>query len=543
MAEYNNDKVEQEFEKAESCTHQSYTNKDGTIHYEGVLGKFDYDPTQFELQQTLVASEGEDASYVEILRYIGAETDGSKIQIPKGIENTLMMFMGTEITSPPKVPDSVKYADAMFMSCMKLKTAPELGKNVESASFFCANCKHIVTGPKCVPGKCKNASFMFYGCESMTTTPVIQNGVKGGDFMFGNCVSMTTPPVIPSSMDAYDGFTVNCPGVEATLAAENRSALEGQRKAYAKYLDKPTLSQRISSAFGALLQVHALRQMGYGIIKAPLMVHSMRKNGQMGRDFASGLSALAMTRSKGGLVTRIARKATEQSQKKKVSRAEYVHKELSRYDRAMEFGTGRVTDVNAITVAGKDAKRGLFMKANRMSFNETAAYRERYCGTIRFREEMMDKIAASKDGANARVKKQLADWFETELSAASSYYREGRMIIENGDMYKTADAKHSASEGLDKLSMMQTQELVEAMHRMQEKHHIFSEEQMRRFDKMTRNMPCGKQCPEFGPKFCTADIVKNAAYSGMQDLADRFGSVVRQEEASEQSEDEEMCIM
>lgn len=118
-------------------------------HYDGFLGSFDYDDTQFELRSTLSEnhcmdlgdgrSSGGNFVYCisdlaedlvdqskQYLCYIGSETDGSKIKIPDGIKSCMGMFAGTDIESVPDIPDSVLFVDGMCLRCRNLKTASVL---------------------------------------------------------------------------------------------------------------------------------------------------------------------------------------------------------------------------------------------------------------------------------------------------------------------------------------------------------------------------------------------------------------------------------
>ena len=91
------------------------------VHYEGELGIFDYDDDQFEINER------------EYLRYIGKETDGSKIHIPEGITNCGEMFFDYRcLQKPPVIPDGVKDCRRMFAECKNLKEAPVIPKGVKS---------------------------------------------------------------------------------------------------------------------------------------------------------------------------------------------------------------------------------------------------------------------------------------------------------------------------------------------------------------------------------------------------------------------------
>ena len=124
-------------------------------HEDSALGKFDYNADEFEITTDY---RGE-----PYLKYIGSETDGSKIKIPDGIVDCSRMFEG----------------------CSNLKSAPEIPKGVE------------------------NCSYMFRKCYYLEQAPVIPEGVKDCSFMFEDC-SLKEPPIVPHSVEStYNMFEGN----------------------------------------------------------------------------------------------------------------------------------------------------------------------------------------------------------------------------------------------------------------------------------------------------------------------------------------------
>ena len=105
------------------------------------IGEFYYNPDEFRF------CDG-------VLYYIGKETDGSKIKIPKGIKSCYSMFFG----------------------CKNLKTAPQIPNGVEDCTS------------------------MFEGCESLKTPPIIGYGIKNCKNMFLGCISLTKAPKYPKSI-------------------------------------------------------------------------------------------------------------------------------------------------------------------------------------------------------------------------------------------------------------------------------------------------------------------------------------------------------
>ena len=136
-------------------------------HYDGFLGTFDYDDTQFELRDANVEGHGGlyrtvslrglsgafyaedlldglpydkcDDFTVKYLHYIGSETDGSKIKIPDGIKSCLGMFAGTDIESVPAIPDSVVYITDMYLGCKNLKQIAALHNRFKDEPYHCVS--------------------------------------------------------------------------------------------------------------------------------------------------------------------------------------------------------------------------------------------------------------------------------------------------------------------------------------------------------------------------------------------------------------------
>lgn len=490
------DGVHVDASKVEDTEHTTYTemdNGDGTRHYQGALGEFDYDPTQFEIQRVNIPNEmnGETLDhngYMDVLRYVGPETDGSKIHIPEGLTNMDLMFMNTNIKSAPKIPSSVESMFASFASCQQLKTADiTIPPKVKSGEFMFADCKNLEQGLNVVPGTMQNANYMFAACSQLKNTPKIGRGVQQGECMFAGCESLTKEPNVPRSMVEYHNMTVGCTGIDAAKDAQAAKKLEKDREKYEKKLNRTSLMSTIGSGFGFAMQVHAMRQSGYSMLMAPFMVHSMRKNGQLSRSFTGGVAANMMT--KGGMQGMIGLKLANQSAKNEVKKQQKNMQRMQSWDNAHAAGQGTSKDLQAQTKANKDLKRGLFMRMTQAGSQEKNMYRQMYDQHYTLRENMMQKL----DSANAldsKSKQAMSKWYQQQMSSAANYYAEGVRSIQNSTM--TSAQKQQAMQGLREVSRMQMEPLMQSAEKMQRNYQIFNTGDLRNIRSITVEMPSEK---------------------------------------------------
>lgn len=463
-------------------------NADGTISHEGPLGSFTYDPNEFELQKINVpaSDEFEGGSFMA-LRYVGTETNGSNIQIPNGIKDVSYMFMNRDITSMPHLPNSAEDAYGMCAGCKSLLTADAaLPKSLKRSQFMFMACDNLQQGPAFVSSE--NADYMFAGCRAMKNTPKLANGMEHADYMFYECDGLSQQPTVPKTMRSCENMTHGCGGIDAAVDIQKQAQLERERAKYEKKLSKPSIAARMGSVFSALMQCHAMRQMGYGFLAAPMMTHQMRKSGQFSKDMAGGLSAMAMS-SKNGVATMLAGKmranADKTAEKRNIRNAD----KMATWDNLRGHNAkGTVSDTIAVTRAKFDMKRGYFTK---MANNppDASVEEERYGGTYGYREDLMQKVASCEGGVTEDIKKNMSDWYQTQMSSCVAYYAEGLRAIEHGDTYQTPVEKAQAIAGLHEISRIQMKPLIQSAERMQNQFSIFNEGDLRTIAKMTHDMP------------------------------------------------------
>lgn len=470
---------------------QSY-NKDGTIHYDGVLGTFDYNPNEFMLKSAPCKDlDGTDTEVV-VLKYIGNETDGSKIHIPEGLENGYMTFMGSDITSTPKLPKSLRHGDAMFQNCQNLKDASaELPKGMESASFMYACCDNMTEGPKKIPGSIDYANFMFVECKNLLNTPKIENGIKSGEFMFADCKNLTENPKPPRSMTDKAHITYGCDSLDAQADMKRMNDIEKQRAKLEQRLSRPTFRQKMGSAFSAVMQTHALHQMGYGFMSAPIMAHMMRKNGMFNKSMAGGWSAMAQSAKHGrGFMAAMAVASASNAGVRERKQAEKKDATMAAFDKAYDSGSFVISKKAASDVKNDLKHRKFQHVVDFMNEGPEArrALQESYGGEAMCMNKMLDRVAGKDGTLNMATQKAAKDWYDKRLSNAAMYYAEGVEQIRNCE-FKTMQDRDKAMQGLKEITKMKLNPLLKSMEESQEKYHLFNNGDLNKYDKLSKYIP------------------------------------------------------
>ncbi len=123
-------------------------------HYEGNLGKFDYDESQFCV----------DSGF---LRYVGKETDGSKVSIPTGVNSLAWTFAKSKLVTPPVIPEGVMDCRDAFRECPQLLKASNIPTSVINCTAMFYNCFRLKEAAVCIPNKNRICRSMYCGCVSL----------------------------------------------------------------------------------------------------------------------------------------------------------------------------------------------------------------------------------------------------------------------------------------------------------------------------------------------------------------------------------------
>lgn len=486
-------------------TYAVFPLENGMYHYVGHHGDFVFDPKEFEVQ----AVDSDDGRFCaggrsHIIRYIGSETDGAKIQIPKGVTDATLMFANTDVTSMPHLPDGLVSADGMFMgsklgsvyqgAVSKFSHRGLFPPSLKSANFMFTQCHDLTVGPQVLPGSIITANYMFTGCEALKNTPKLSGGLIAGDSMFAGCHSLTMKPKKPGSMKYSEDLTYDCPGIDRQETMQTAKQIAKAREKYEKKINRPTFRQKMGSAFTCMLQVHMMRQMGFGMVMAPLTVHMMRKTGAFKKDFTQGASQVLCSQ-KNGLARmagkKIGKMGADYGEKLSQKRTD----QMAAWD-AMHRDAGAkgsLSDKTMAYFARRDYQSGLFRQILHVNGSERQVISERYSSGCQSREAYLAKLDGGR-GLTKADKERVADWYVEQLSGCSVYYAEGKRQIDSGT-YQNRSEQLFVQSGLDEVSRLQVDELLASAERLQNQYQIFTDKDLRMITRMVESLPSesGKQ--------------------------------------------------
>lgn len=216
----------------------------GKNHYEGVLGSFDYDPNQWAIgYKTVYDSIGGESvdTQIPILRYIGTQTDGNRIDIPDGVKSLDYTFEGTKVKTVPALPEGVESMHATFKDCSELT-----GLSMKAAGDKQGFWNQIMPwnwndgvdwqlwggeGAARLPSSVRDLSYCFDSCTQLTNafeTTAADTKLENMDGYARGCKNLTTimdvseAKLLPVSAqtDAYDGINTKMIKSIGTVAVE-----------------------------------------------------------------------------------------------------------------------------------------------------------------------------------------------------------------------------------------------------------------------------------------------------------------------------------
>lgn len=146
----------------------------------------------------------------EYIKYVGAERNGSKINIPQNVTSCRRMFEGSSIKTPPVIPDGVRDCSYMFKDCEYLKHAPDIPDGVKTCASMFSGCESLEYAPEEIPSSVEDTRDMLRDCISLSIAPTIPDGVEFYSGMFFGCRALEEFPDIPYGMIAdemIEGYT------------------------------------------------------------------------------------------------------------------------------------------------------------------------------------------------------------------------------------------------------------------------------------------------------------------------------------------------
>ena len=472
---------------------------DGLVDYDGKLGKFTFNPNEFELRSVTVPADsyGNPPTSYPILKYVGDEVDGDKIQIPDGVKDISCMFSGNRsLQSLPKIPYGVENAFGAFRDCSALEaTSPfALPITLKSAPFMFANCGSMVAGPAVIPPSVKDGSGMFLNCRNMKNTPKILPGIECMDSMFANCESLTKKPYVPHTVKYAEYATEGCKGIDESEAVAAKVASEKAQQKFEKSLNKKTFRQHVGSVFSATMQIYAVSKSGCNIMHAMLLTHQLRKSGAFQRTMAGGWQAMQYSSNKNSF-SHFAYVNARNSAEKRAAKAEQ-----NKYAKMEAFKAASTdkkdasnTDVRMYESGRNAAKSHYFEKVVRDGYPAKAVLRSTTQKDANMLRDM--DVAAENGRMTAQVKKMFAKQAVEYVSNQASYYAGATDCIQSmaksGELSK--DAARVASKGVLEVSNENTEELLTTIAEMQEKHHFMNERQMQTIYASLDHVDCLKQ--------------------------------------------------
>lgn len=469
---------------------------DGMIAYDGYLGKFEYDPTEFELQAVRVEPDefGNGGGTYPVLKYIGNEVDGRHIHIPEGLTCGALMFADNQdLQTMPKLPDSLEDGFAMFKGCtnMEYAKALTLPKNLEEASFMFADCTNMTHGPSMMPSSLKDATGMFYNCQSMENTPKLNSGLEVADSMFAHCKSLTKKPHIPYSVQQAEDATYGCDGIDkAEQMKVDKQQAKAQKKVE-KQMNKKTFGDRIGSLFSACMQIHACRRSGCNMLYAMFHTHMMRKHGQWGKDMTAGWSALYRQNksSFNSLMLNVTRQNVQKRRQRDYERGQkdyeavmgttFLGKSASKQDKVMFTSGKRAVDsgyFEKVATSGYPGYKTLqtALREDLDSMSKTIDYRNA-AGTM-----------------NTNAKTFYAKQLQEMVSNQASYYRGAEAACDQKAQESKSFNKSAAMTGASTVVNSNMKLLADRITEMQSQHQLLNHHQARTICVMMAGTSFGK---------------------------------------------------
>lgn len=141
-----------------------------------------------------VVKDRNKTSYEELLSSIAG----------KAVNSLCMTFyLCKEMTSAPKIPDTVTDMARAFLLCENLETAPTIPSGVKDMSLTFQHCLSLVAAPEIPEGVVSMCS-TFNGCLELTTVVIVPASVEDMSGAFAFCEKLTGELQINANPSEYE---------------------------------------------------------------------------------------------------------------------------------------------------------------------------------------------------------------------------------------------------------------------------------------------------------------------------------------------------
>ena len=402
--------------------------EDGRRYYEGELGRFIYDPTQFEVtsMRNFQTEPGvlPPQTHIPCLHYIGTETDGSKIIVPEGVTSMSGMFAQTNVTSPSRIPEGVKNIDFCWCGCKNLTHANSvvIPSSVESAKGTWAQCESLKKGPAVIPGNVKDIYGICAFCPSLEKPATIRKGVEHCDHAYKGCHALDKEPRLPSSAKSWEDMTDGCSTLAAKRAEKDAAKIEKERERLEKSFDKKSALSKFSAGVAAIIDFRTMQRAGYGFLGSMLLTQQSHKNGSFDGSIMRAVLMGQAVKGRGPAAMMLVRNINARTEEKYQAKEAAKAQALAHFDAATKLeGTyGSKYDVQMYTQGVKDVTGGLLEKIGSAKGSRQNRMVAKYSDTSADITKSMTSLMASKQRSAQKHADRRGESFDPDSVAFSN---------------------------------------------------------------------------------------------------------------------------
>lgn len=119
-------------------------------------------------------------------------------------------FMGcSSLVTAPQVPNTIFDLSYAFYGCSALEAVPALPSSIANLSYAFYNCSSL-SDPPSIPYGITSLYYTFYGCKKLSALPCMPIGLKHLSQTFYGCTSLTEVDNIPCTVESLYYTFANC---------------------------------------------------------------------------------------------------------------------------------------------------------------------------------------------------------------------------------------------------------------------------------------------------------------------------------------------